>query len=162
MRSDERTFTAIVKNYQRPLYGYIRRVVISHEDAEDILQETFAKAFRRLWTVRSEEALPAWLFRIATNETRRHLRRKKPLVFTDTLPDTRHDCGEGTDAKVAEGILIPRVMPSLTPLEREVFSLKYYFQMDYAQISRITGSNVNTLMVCWHNAKEKIKKEILK
>jgi len=161
MRSDERTFTALVRRYQQPLYGYIRRLVLHHEDAEDILQETFAKAFRKLWQVRSEDAVGSWLYKIATNEVRRHFRNRKGAVFTDEIPDLAAP-SEMADAKAVNHIMIPRAISTLTPLEREVFCLKYYEDMDYETISRITGSSVNSLTVTWHHAKNKIKEEILK
>lgn len=161
MRSDEATFLAIVKKYQQPLYGYIRRVALSHEDSEDILQETFAKVFRKLWQVRSEDALGAWIYKVATNEINRFFKRKSPLMITEDLPEPAVNPDE-VDEKRAAGILIPKAIGKLTPLEREVFCLKYYEEMDYDQISRITGASKNTLMVTWHNAKNKIKNEILK
>jgi len=161
MRSDEQTFTAIVRQYQKPLYGYIRRMVIRHEDTEDILQETFAKAFRKLWQVRNEASLGAWLFRIATNETRRHMGRTRDLLQDVEMPEPAVRA-EDPDAARADHILIPRAISTMTALEKEVFCLKYYEDMDYDEISRITGSNKNTLMVAWHNAKNKVKKEILK
>ena len=161
MKSDETTFIAIVKKYQQPLYGYIRRVVFNHEDTEDILQETFAKVFRKLWQVRSEDALGAWLYRIATNEINRFFKRRKGLVNMDDLPELVVNPEEFDRERVA-GILVPKAISKLTPLEREVFCLKYYQDMDYDQISRITGANKNTLMVSWHNAKNKVKNEILK
>jgi len=161
MRSDETTFLAVVKKYQQPLYGYIRRVVVSHEDTEDILQETFTKVFRKLWQVRNEEALSAWIYKIASNEMKRFFKSRKDIMVTEDFPEQASDSDE-LDAEKADGIMIPRAIALLTPLEREVFSLKYYQEMDYEQISRITGASKNTLMVSWHNAKNKIKNEILK
>lgn len=161
MRSDEATFLAIVKKYQQPLYGYIRRVVVRHEDSEDILQETFAKVFRKLWQVRSEEALGGWIYRIATNEINRFFKRKRIILVSEELPEAAIATEEVDKRKAAE-ILIPKAIGKLTQLEREVFCLKYYEDMDYEQISHITGANKNTLMVTWHNAKKKIKEEILK
>ena len=163
MKQDEKTFTEIVKKYQQPLYRYIRRMVIRHEDSEDILQETFVKAFRHLWQIRSESALQAWLYKIATNETRRHLRRHAAEILLDgegTEAPVHPSEEPGIDARKADSVTIPAALQHLSPLEREVFCLRYYDDLDYEQISRITGATKNTLMVSWHSAKEKIKKEL--
>ena len=124
-------------------------------------QETFAKVFRKLWQVRSEEALGGWIYRIATNEINRFFKRKRIILVSEELPEAAIAHEEVDERKAAE-ILIPKAIGKLTPLEREVFCLKYYEDMDYEQISHITGANKNTLMVIWHNAKKKIKEEIQK
>ena len=80
MRSDDNTFRAIVKEYERPLYFHIRRLVVSHDDAKDILQDTFIKAFRSLWTLRKESGLRPWLYRIATNSALDFLKKRAGLV----------------------------------------------------------------------------------
>lgn len=153
------TFQDVVRTYQQPLYWYIRRIVLVHEDAEDILQETFIKAYRNLWSLRSEAALKAWLYRIATNEVNRYFRRHR-----DSLPIEEFRTVEpgGSDAASADSVskVISAAMLRMSPLQKEVFCLKYYDDMDYDDISRITGSNKNSLMVSYHEAKKKIEKEI--
>lgn len=163
MRSDEATFSEIVRQYQQPLYWYIRRVAVVHEDAEDILQETFCKAFRKLWTLRSDSALKPWLFRIATNELRRYFKKFRPEsadiqeLSVASLLTTEDD---DILLKSAENKLAAAIS-KLSLLQREVFCMKYYEDMDYEQISIITGKNKNTLMVSYHQAKDRIKREIL-
>lgn len=164
MRNDENTFSWIVRTYQQPLYWYLRRIVTVHEDAEDILQETFSKAYSHLWTLRNPEALKGWLFRIATNEANRYF-RKRHVTVEPVGPDMAVDGGEDEmlDAirlREAEAKL-PGAIAKLSVLQREVFCMKYYEDMDYDRIGRITGASRNTLMVTYHNAKERIKKEIL-
>ena len=116
-------------------------------------QETFAKVFRKLWQIRSEEALGAWIYKIATNEINRFFKRKRIILVSEELPEAAIAPEEVDERKAAE-ILIPKAIGKLTQLEREVFCLKYYEDMDYEQISHITGANKNTLMVIWHNAKK--------
>ena len=161
MGSQKMSFPEIVQMYQKPLYWYIRRVVLIHEDSEDILQETFTKAYGHLWKLRSDDALKPWLFRIATNEMNRYFRARKGIVFLDDIPDSeivfQNDVSE---ARVAG--IISTAFARMSPLQREVFSLKYYDDMDYEEISRITGSSKNTLMVSYHNARSIIEKEINK
>ena len=72
----ERTFNEIVREYSQPMYFHIRRIVVSHEDAEDVLQDTLVKAYRKIWMLRDRGSLKAWLYKIATNEARRFLSKK--------------------------------------------------------------------------------------
>lgn len=163
MRSDPNTFSEIVRTYQKTLYWYIRRLVVIHEDAEDILQDTFARAYRHLWTLREEGALKGWLLRIATNEVNRYFRRKKdalPLeAYREALfAETAEESAREVDAAARQ---LTAALTDLSPLQRQVFCLRYYEEMDYGQISRITGAPEASLRVSYHLAKEKIKKEIL-
>lgn len=153
------SFPEIVRTYQKPLYWHIRRVVLVHEDAEDILQETFIKAYRYLRVLRSGEALKTWLYRIATNEVNRYFRKHRSVPALEEAT-----CSEqaGPDPVSGEEVseIISSAVLEMSPLQREVFSLRYYCDMDYAEISRILGASKNTLMVSYHEAKKKIEKEI--
>ncbi|MBQ0080875.1 MAG: RNA polymerase sigma factor [Alistipes sp.] len=151
------SFPEIVRTYQQPLYWYIRRTVLVHEDTEDILQETFIKVFRYLWLLRRSDSLRTWLYKIATNEIKRYYKRHKESVSLENISD-----GEFVDAvslKEADEVISSAFL-QMSPLQREVFTLKYYDNLDYDQISRITGSSKNTLMVSYHEACKKIEKEI--
>ena len=151
------SFHEIVQTYQQPLYWYIRRIVLIHEDAEDILQETFLKAYRHLWLLRNYDALKAWLYKIASNEIKRYFKKHKESVSIECIPDPQFMESVSSD-EASE--VISSAFLQMTPLQREVFCLRYYDDLDYDQISRITGSNKNTLMVSYHEARKKIEKEI--
>ena len=161
MGPSKMSFHEIVRTYQQPLYWYIRRVVLIHEDSEDILQETLLKAYRHLWALRSDNAMKSWLFRIATNEMNRYFRGRREIASPDSIPDSETvgpDCiSEGNVSEI-----ISSAVTQMSPLQREVFSLKYYDDMGYDEISRITGASKNTLMVSYHNARKIIEKEIYK
>lgn len=157
MSSSGRSFPEIVQMYQQPLYWYIRRTVLIHEDAEDILQETFIKAYKSLWALRKKEALKAWLYRIATNEVNRYFKKARPNVPLENIGAVA--ASESVSAQRACEIVSSAIL-QMSPLQRQVFTLKYYEEMDYDQISRITGSSKNTLMVSYHEARKKIEKEI--
>ncbi|MBR0290904.1 MAG: RNA polymerase sigma factor [Bacteroidales bacterium] len=157
------SFADIVRMYQQPLYWYIRRVTIVHEDAEDILQETFMKAYKHLWQLRNQGALKPWLMRIATNELNRYFKRRPVVSSMEELPDHTWAFvpeSPGTDVPKAASGLISAALLKMSPLQRQVFSLRYYEELDYDEISRITGSNKNTLMVSYYEARKKIEKEI--
>ena len=155
------SFPEIVRMYQKPLYWYIRRVVLIHEDSEDILQETFIKAYRHLWMLRNGNALKSWLFKIATNEINRYFRARMETVGTDSIPDSETVATSCvSETKVSE--IIASAVTQMSPLQREAFSLKYYDDMGYDEISRITGASKNTLMVSYHEARKKIEKEVNK
>ena len=154
-------FNEIVHLYQQPVYWYIRRVVLIHEDAEDILQETFIKAYKRMWQLREKDALKGWLYAIATNEIRRYFKSHRDNVPMEILPSEDLADSESVSANNVCQIISSALL-EMTPLQREVFSLRYYDNMDYDSIAIITGSNKNTLMVSYHEARKKIEKEINK
>lgn len=163
MNERHMSFADIVRMYQQPLYWYIRRVTIAHEDAEDILQETFMKAYRHFWQLRNPGSLKPWLMRIATNELNRYFSKRPVVSSLDDLPDhawTSLSENPGADVPKAASGVISAALLKMSPLQRQVFSLRYYEEMDYDEISRITGSNKNTLMVSYHQSRKLIEKEI--
>lgn len=163
MNAGHKSFADIVRMYQQVLYWHIRRVVLVHEDAEDILQETFLKAYKSIWQLRSPESLKPWLFRIATNELGRYFRSHKALSSLEELPCgslTRLTEAPEVDVPGAAARVLSAAMLQMSPLQRQVFSLRYYEGLDYEQISRITGASRNSLMVSYHEAKKKIEKGI--
>lgn len=160
MKADDRKFCEIVREFERPLYLHIRRLVVSHDDAKDILQDTFIKAYRKLWLLRKESGLKAWLYRIATNESLNFLRKNKrsenlSAVFEEKLADSEY-----VDYSATAEIQLQKALLALPEKQRLVFSLRYYDEMEYDEISKVTGMSVDTLKVNYHYAKEKVKKQI--
>ena len=141
-------FKMLMDNFQVPIYNYIRRLVVSHEDAEDVLQEVFIRVYHNLGEFRGESSLSTWIYRIATNESLRLLIGK--LKASDYI-----DYENELAVKFQEAIL------SLPEKQRLIFNLRYYDELDYEEISRILDSKVDTLKVNYHYAKEKIKEYIL-
>ena len=140
-------FKMLMDNFQVPIYNYIRRLVVSHEDAEDVLQEVFIRVYRNLDQFRGESSLSTWIYRIATNESLRLLNTRKDEEAIDYENELA--------VKFQEAIL------SLPEKQRLIFNLRYYDELDYEEISRILDSKVDTLKVNYHYAKEKIKEYIL-
>lgn len=163
---DVPTFEAVLKQYERPVYWHIRRMVVSHEDAQDVMQETFIRVYQGLGKVQKKEALKVWVYRIATNECIRFLGRKRERAMAELCEEdaliNRLMASEHVDWEDVEGVRLQKAILRLSQQERAVFNLRYYDDMSYEEISQVTGGNVSTLKVAYHHAKEKIKQELLK
>lgn len=154
----QKKFELMVAEYSRPLYLYIRRQVVSHEDAQDVLQDTLLKAYRHLWQLRDAGKTKSWLYRIATNQVHDFFRRKPNFsTMEEGLVSTLAE-GPWVDYTREAEIKLQKAMLTLSPQQREVFCLRYYDEMDYEQIAQVLGAKVQTLKVAYHYAKEKIKK----
>lgn len=158
MRVDPHSFSTIVQKYSQPLYWHIRRMVVNHDDAEDILQDTFVKAYRHIWTLRNSDSLKPWLYRIATNEANRFLSKKVNSEEMSAMLSEKLLASEYVDYTREAEIKLQKAILRLSPQQRTVFCLKYYDDMDYDEISKVTGSKKETLKVNYHYAKEKVKK----
>lgn len=151
-------FEQLVNLYSPRLYRQIRRMVYSHDDANDILQNTFVKAWLNLDSFRGEARLSTWLYRIATNETLNFLQREKGTTGLDDVPkdvvgrltaDVYFD-GDETELQLQEAIA------GLPDKQRLVFHLKYYEEMKYEEMSGILNTSVGALKASYHHAVRKI------
>ena len=162
----ERGFRLLVDSFQEPIYNYIRRLVVSHEDAEDVLQEVFIRIFRHIDQFREESSLSTWIYRIATNESLRLLnsRKKRETVSTEDMQESLISQLRASDYVDYENELAVKFQEAILRLpekQRLVFNLRYYDELDYEEIAYILDSKVDTLKVNYHYAKEKIKEYIL-
>lgn len=153
-------FSLLMSTYKERIYWHIRRLVVSHEDAQDVLQETFIKVYNNLDNFAGESKLYTWLYRIATNECLRHLRNKKRFLMSfdkvnEKLINKLHDtCPENGDkilVRFQEAIL------RLPEKQRLVFNMRYYDELSYEDISRIMNCSVAALKTNYHYASSKIK-----
>ena len=153
-------FEAVVRQYSETLYWQIRRIVLLHEDADDVLQNTYLKAWNALDSFHGDSKLQTWLSRIAINEALDFQRRQKnkPVLSTDDadlglanrLEADRYFDGDETEAQLQEAIA------SLPDVQRTVFQLRYYDEMKYSEISRILGTSEGGLKASYHIAVKKI------
>ncbi len=162
----EQAFRAIVKCYSERLYWHIRRFTCSHEDTDDLLQDTFAKIWAALPSFREDAQLFTWIYRIATNEALNFLRRKK-LREAVSFEDIRGDMERKIDSDpYFNGDELQRqlfkAMGKLPPKQRLVFGLRYFEEMPYEEISKISGSSTGSLKASYHHAYNKIKAELEK
>ena len=159
-------FDRLIELYGDRLYWHVRRVVVSHEDAEDVLQETFAKAYTSIAEFRgdTESSLTAWLYRIATNIAIVALRKRKrwalsPLdsVRGDLLATFEHEIEPSADEIV---VRLQKAILALPTKQRLVFNMRYYDELSFEQISQATGQSVSTLKTNYHYAVQKIKEQV--
>ena len=159
-------FDRLIEQYGDRLYWHIRRVVVNHEDAEDVLQETFAKAYTSIADFRgdSESSLTAWLYRIATNIAINVLRRRKKWALAsldsvrgDLLATFEHEIDPSADEIV---VRLQKAILALPTKQRLVFNMRYYDELSFEQISQATGDSVSTLKTNYHYAVKKVKEQV--
>ncbi len=165
-------FNLLVRKYQQKLYWHIRKMVIDHDDADDLVQETFIKVWNSLDTFRGDSQLYTWLYRIATNECLNFLAKKRRRFFLpigdvegellEKLENTPSavTSGEGPSGEEIQ-LKLQKALLKLPDKQRLVFNMKYYEEMKYEEISAITGTSVGALKASYHLATKKIE-EFLK
>ena len=157
--SFDKAFDLIVEQYHQKLYWHIRRIVLSHDDANDVLQNTFMKIWKALPKFRGDSKVYTWLFRIATNESITFInKKKKHLSFDDVSGEipSPHQLGIDFTASEIEQKL-EMAIASLPEKQRVVFNLRYYEEMKYSDISEVTGTSVGGLKANYHIAVKKIE-----
>lgn len=162
----EAAFTALVQKYQEKLYWHIRRIAISHDDTDDILQLVFVKAWKNLDNFRGDASLYTWLYRIATNETLTYLKKEKKrrslsLDTEEGMMTEKLEAEQGFDARKLEWKL-QQAIQMLPEKQRLVFSLRYYDEMPYEQMSEILNTSEGALKASYHHAAKKIEEFIKK
>ena len=161
----EKAFTAIIKKYQEKLYWHIRRMVVDHDDANDILQNMFIKVWKSLGNFREDSQLYTWLYRIATNECLTFLEQQKrhssvSLSDVETGLSNKIKADENFDANKLEWKL-QLAMQQLPEKQRIVFNLRYYDEMPYEEMSRVLETSEGALKASYHHAAKKIEDFIL-
>ena len=161
MESLEQVFNKIVKVYSERLYWHVRRMVNSHEDADDLLQDIFLKIWTALPSFRGEAQLYTWVWRIATNETLNHLRKEKVraalrMQSVDAEMERRIQADPFFNGTEAQRELMKSVA-HLPEKQRQVFVMRWWDELSYEEISAITGTSVGALKASYHIAQEKVK-----
>ncbi len=153
-------FNLLVNKYQKKIYWHIRKMVIDHDDTDDLVQEVFVKVWKNIDKFREKSQLYTWLYRIATNECITFLNKKRRRFFipigdvehelSDTLDNSPHIDGDEIQ------IRLQKVLLQLPDKQRLVFNMKYFNEMKYEEISKITGTSVGGLKASYHYAVKKI------
>ena len=149
----------IVDQYSQSLYWKIRSIVLTHEDADDVLQNTFLKAWKSLPTFQGKAKLSTWLYRIAINESLDFLRHQKTAMLSSADADlsvaNRLLADDYFDGDKSQAVL-QEAIASLPDVQRTVFTLRYYDEMKYSEISEILGTSEGSLKASYHIAVQKI------
>ena len=160
-QSPENGFRMLMMKYQEAVYWHIRRLVVSHDDAQDASQETFVRIYRSLGNYRGDCSLRSWIYRIATNEALRLIsKRRQEEVSLDSMStgvglipaDNYIDYDDKVAVKLQKAIL------SLPPKQQLAFNLRYYDELSFEEIAKIADSTSTSIKASYHIAKEKIIK----
>lgn len=151
----------LVRTYQQRIYWHIRKMVIDHDDADDVTQDVFVKVYKNIIGFREDAQLYTWIYRIATNECLTFLQRKKRRFFlpigdvtaelSQKLDRSSHISGEEIQLKLQKALLV------LPDKQRLVFNMKYFDDMPYEDIAEITKTSVGALKASYHHAVKKIE-----
>ncbi len=154
-------FNLLVRQYQKRLYWHIRKILLNHDDTDDVLQNVFIKIWKNLDGFKEESLLFTWMYRIATNESINFLNQKKkragvPLddvsaFLASNLESDHYFKGDEIQAKLQKAIL------TLPDKQRLVFNMKYFDNIKYEQMSEILGTSVGALKASYHHAVKKIE-----
>lgn len=155
-------FGMIVQLYTEPLYWKIRRIVLDHDDANDVLQNTFMKAWNSIKNFQNKSKLSTWLYRIAINESLDHLRRQQHKVSADADLAVANrlmadDYFDGDEAQA----LLQEAIAALPEVQRTVFTLRYFDEMKYSELSKLMGTSEGALKASYHIAVKKISEYVL-
>ena len=159
-QTQRQAFGIIVKQYSEQLYWQVRRIVLNHDDADDVMQNALLKAWNSIDTFRSDSKLSTWLYRIAINESLDFVRKNKRITavsadneqagIANMLLADRYFDGDEAQAKLQAAIAL------LPDVQRTVFNLRYYNDMRYSEISRILNTSEGALKASYHIAVKKI------
>lgn len=154
-------FNLLVRKYQQRVYGLIRRMVIDHDDADDLVQEVFIRVWQNIDRFRGDSGLYTWIYRIAANESLNFLRKKRRRLFlpignieselSHSLTHSDYIDGDEIQVKLQKAIL------KLPDKQRLVFNMKYFEELSYEDISGITGTSEGALKASYHHAVKKIE-----
>jgi len=162
--TQEAGFKILIKEYQQPLYWHIRKIVFDHEDADDVLQNTYIKVFKNIKNFKGESKLFSWMYRIATNEALTFIKQKSRKLGL-SLNEFNEKQVNQLEADVyfegdAIALKLQLAVANLPEKQRLVFNLKYYEELKYDEISEILETSVGALKASYHHAVKKIKNEL--
>ena len=154
-------FKELLLEYQRPLYNHIRNIVLNHDDADDVLQNTFVKVFQYLKNFKGESKLFSWMYRIATNEALTFLNQKSKIngisseeLQNKTIDNLQADVFfDGNEIQLK----LQKAIANLPEKQQLVFKMKYFEELKYEEISEILGTSVGALKASYHHAVKKIE-----
>lgn len=164
--TQEKAFKALVEKYKERLYWHIRRIVLDHDDADDVLQNTFIKVYRNIQSFKEDSAIYTWMYRIATNEALSFLQKRAKFYdisneelqqkMAENLKADSYFDGDEIQLKLQEAIA------TLPEKQRIVFNMKYFEELKYEDMSSILETSVGALKASYHHAVKKIETQLTK
>lgn len=159
--TQRKSFHELVSHYQRPLYSHIRTIVLNHDDANDVLQNTFVKVFQNLGKFRGESKLFSWMYRIATNEALTFLQQKAKRFQTTSEEYLQQQTEKLQADEFFDGdeiqLKLQKAIATLPEKQQLIFKMKYFNELKYEEISEILGTTVGGLKASYHIAVKKIE-----
>jgi len=154
-------FNLLVRAYQKRIYWHVRKMVIDHDDADDLTQEVFIKIHKAIGNFREDSQLFTWIYRIATNECLTFLNKKRRRFFLP-LQDVENELSLKIDSSSETGgdeiqKKLQKAILTLPDKQRLVFNMKYFDDLPYEAIAEITGTSVGALKASYHHAVKKIE-----
>lgn len=164
-KSKEKAFRLLVSAYKERLYWHIRKIVISHDDADDVLQNTFVKVFQNIQNFKGESKLFSWMYRIATNESITHLKRNAKHLHLSSEEFQSHQINKLESDVYFEGnaiqLKLQKAIATLPHKQQMVFNMKYFDDIGYKEMSEILETSEGALKTSFHLAKTKIEKYLM-
>ena len=158
---EDYAFNLLVRKYSERLYWHIRRAVIDHDDTDDLLQNTFIKAWKYLPGFREDSRLYTWLYRIATNETINYLRSKRLRTMLPFNGQERAACLRLTEEQGFTGDEITRrlyrAIAQLPPRQKMIFTMRYFNELKFTEIAAIVNRTVGAVKASYHQAHTKLR-----
>jgi RNA polymerase sigma-70 factor (ECF subfamily) len=159
--TQEQAFRTLMSQYKERLYWHIRKIVISHDDADDVLQNTFIKVYRNINNFKAESKLYSWMYRIATNESITFINKRAKRNNVD-VNEMQYKLIESLEADVYfDGdemqLLLQKAIAILPQKQQLVFNMKYFDDMKYKDISEVLDTSVGALKASYHHAVKKIE-----
>lgn len=160
-KTQNEAFQKLLREYQKPLYSHIRNIVLNHDDADDVLQNTFIKVFQNLKNFKGESKLFSWMYRIATNEA---------ITFLNQKAKKNNTTSEELQSKIVDNLKadsyfdgdeiqfkLQKAIANLPEKQQLVFKMKYFEEIKYEDMSEILGTSVGALKASYHHAVKKIE-----
>lgn len=165
IKTQNEAFRQLVSEYKRPLYNHIRNIVLNHDDADDVLQNTFVKVFQNISKFKGESKLFSWMYRIATNESLTFVqnRSKKMMISSEevnelALKNLETDVYfEGSEIELK----LQKAIATLPQKQQLVFKMKYFEELKFEELSEILNTSVGALKASYHIATKKIEEYLL-
>lgn len=163
-QTQQKAFSELVHRYQKPLYHHIRSLVLNHDDADDVLQNTFIKVVQYLKDFKGESKLYSWMYRIATNEALTYIKQKAKRNGFTPLEYQEKAVAKLESDPYFEGdvfqLQLQQAIAKLPEKQQLVFKMKYFQELKYEEISQILGTSVGALKASYHHAVKKIEEYI--